>query len=938
MSRTDDLASLFTNRPSGTANPVIVSSRGSDVGFHQGELVEFDNDTGANVVRIAGATLTNVPLLGTMEAFALKPGDVVGILRYKTAHFILGRIAVTGGDLTIRGGGIRYTDGPVPPTPATPIVTPIFQGLKVAWDGIFPGVNTTAWSDDFTASLADDYTFALSGSKTDPPTINGTGGVVHDSADGGSFALLDLGMSEVDLTIGGEWDTQQWRNWSLAACVDLPATFGTTSDFESRLATGYQLDVRNWDDVTLFRNGVEVASAAQPPFTGAFHMRLQVQEGHIRGRWWAATDPEPGTWAIDYTDASPLDGGAAGFGASNSANRATTQNGPFVVVGDLSADRTIDWARVEIHVSDVDGFTPTPETLRSTIESPIGAEVTLAFPPDSPTQFVRLVSRSLAGKASEPSEQASGTPGTVDEFIGEIGSGTRIFYGPDEPVDPIEGELWYHETGVGTGLYVTERFTGGVWVEVELAGINQAIADALAAQLTADSKNQVFRQTTEPVATATGDVWFDTDDGNKCYRWDGAVWAPVQWGNGAIEPGSLVASNVIATGTISTALLEAQAVTADKMAVGTITAASGIIGSAAITDANIQNLTASKITAGTLSAALLLSGAIRTATSGARVSLDSTGLKVFNSSDAEIVSLLSTGDATFRGTVEAASATGASILIDPSVPELVAESDDANALTLTVVGSGTAGHIPQLLWHLDGWADGNIYADEDGGNQASLNLTSPGVGAGNTASIVLAGRDIAGPVPATIIELNAEYVRFQPFGTLQLGSSDSTQNNFVINGRDQGRGMVPNGWTTSTIVHPNAVAEAVAFSSGTISFRDGRAYMLTMKGLVRGDRTGGAATAEIRVRKGTTTAGMELLRSREIYCHTKDRSYPYYFSFVVANTTGATVATQICTTYQNVTGTTPGNVQLVATSTEPAYMLVEDVGIASDYTDARQIT
>jgi hypothetical protein len=740
MSRTDDLSSLFTTRTSGVAGPAIIAGPGrSDVGFHQGQLVEFDNTTGTNQIRIGDTILTDVPLLGTVEAFALQPGDVVGVLRYKSQYFILGRIQVAGGDLTIRGGGINYVDGPAPPTPSAPVVTPIFQGLKVAWDGLFA------------------------------------------------------------------------------------------------------------DDAAI----------------------------------------------------------------------------------------TVDWARVEVHVSDVDGFEPDPAvTFRAAIENPAGGEVTLAFPPDAPAQFVRLVSRSLAGKTSPASVQASGTPGTVDEFIGEIGSGTRIFYGPDEPVDPIEGELWFEE--VTPGEYVIKRFAGGVWVELPSQEAADAVAQAVAAQATADTKVQTYSQDAEPAPPlVVGDLWIDTDNGNRVFRWDGSSWLPHSFGNGAIEPGSLIASDVIATGTISTALLEAQAVTADKMAVGTITAASGIIANAAITDANIQNLTASKITAGTLSAALLLSGAIRTATSGARVSLDSTGLKVFNASNAEIVSLLSSGSATFRGTVEAASSTGAFILIDPDTPELVAESDDGNSVSLSVVGSGVAGHIPQLLWGLSGWTPGRIDVDEDGGNQASLNLESPGVGAGNSASIAITGRNIAGPVPATVIELNAEFVNFQPLATLSLGTSESTENNFVINGRDQGRGMVANGWTTSTAVATASVAEAVAFSTGTINFRDGRAYMLTMKGLVRNATS--ANQVETRVRKGTTVAGMELLRSREVYCHQANRSYPYFFSSPVANTTGSTVATQLCMTYESVTSG-GGASQLVATSTEPAYILVEDIGVASDYPNARQIT
>lgn len=44
----------------------------------------------------------------------------------------------------------------------------------------------------------------------------------------------------------------------------------------------------------------------------------------------------------------------------------------------------------------------------------------------------------------------------------------------------------------------------------------------------ANSKNTVFRQTSAPTASAVGDLWIDTDDGNKMYRWSGSAWVVVQ--------------------------------------------------------------------------------------------------------------------------------------------------------------------------------------------------------------------------------------------------------------------------------------------------------------------------------------------------------------------------------------------------------------------------
>jgi hypothetical protein len=44
---------------------------------------------------------------------------------------------------------------------------------------------------------------------------------------------------------------------------------------------------------------------------------------------------------------------------------------------------------------------------------------------------------------------------------------------------------------------------------------------------TVGTKSRTFAQTSAPTATATGDLWIDTDDSNKFYRWDGAAWVAV---------------------------------------------------------------------------------------------------------------------------------------------------------------------------------------------------------------------------------------------------------------------------------------------------------------------------------------------------------------------------------------------------------------------------
>jgi hypothetical protein len=80
---TDDLSPLFTG--------------GADaVRFRQGTITAWNASTGANTIDVAGGTLTDVPILNTGEAIALKAGHIVGLLAFGSAWFILGRITPPG--------------------------------------------------------------------------------------------------------------------------------------------------------------------------------------------------------------------------------------------------------------------------------------------------------------------------------------------------------------------------------------------------------------------------------------------------------------------------------------------------------------------------------------------------------------------------------------------------------------------------------------------------------------------------------------------------------------------------------------------------------------------------------------------------------------------------------------------------------------------------
>lgn len=104
---------------------------GGDVGFTQGTIISWDEATGVNTVQLGGTggpIVSNVRVLSTSNSIMLSPTDVVGLLRFQSTYFILGRIQApgSGAALQIRSaevaalestGSTTYTDlatfGPV---------------------------------------------------------------------------------------------------------------------------------------------------------------------------------------------------------------------------------------------------------------------------------------------------------------------------------------------------------------------------------------------------------------------------------------------------------------------------------------------------------------------------------------------------------------------------------------------------------------------------------------------------------------------------------------------------------------------------------------------------------------------------------------------------------------------------------------------------------
>ena len=124
--------------------------------------------------------------------------------------------------------------------------------------------------------------------------------------------------------------------------------------------------------------------------------------------------------------------------------------------------------------------------------------------------------------------QLCATKTEVNALNALVGLKSTVYYLAAAPTEGMAtGDLWI-DTDDGNKLY---RYSGTAWVAVDDARLQQALAAAGTAQATADGKIRTFSQPSAPTGMKAGDVgdlWIDTDDNNKLYRWSGTGWVNVQ--------------------------------------------------------------------------------------------------------------------------------------------------------------------------------------------------------------------------------------------------------------------------------------------------------------------------------------------------------------------------------------------------------------------------
>lgn len=118
----------------------------------------------------------------------------------------------------------------------------------------------------------------------------------------------------------------------------------------------------------------------------------------------------------------------------------------------------------------------------------------------------------------------------AEQALNAAGEGITTYYGEENPTDPAEGSLWVRNAAGVKGIW---RYDGTQWVNLQDDVLYDAMQAAGDAKAIADKKIITFCQDESPTnsndtALSVGDLWIDTNDKNKMYRYDGSKWVDVQ--------------------------------------------------------------------------------------------------------------------------------------------------------------------------------------------------------------------------------------------------------------------------------------------------------------------------------------------------------------------------------------------------------------------------
>jgi hypothetical protein len=183
-------------------------------------------------------------------------------------------------------------------------------------------------------------------------------------------------------------------------------------------------------------------------------------------------------------------------------------------------------------------------------------------------------------------------------------------------------------------LYTTQKvlYSSGAFAYTDVQ-LSSVYSYAKAAKTTADGKNKIIPSATQPSSTGLvqGDLWFQLDSNKN-------VVGIQVWNGSSFADYLLLANEILVAGSVGTTQIKDGAVTTDQ-----VTASEALLNKLLV-----REIQADEIDVGSLAAAIIISNLFQTASSGARVVMNSAGITAYDAS----------GNVTFRvnsadGTVQA---------------------------------------------------------------------------------------------------------------------------------------------------------------------------------------------------------------------------------------------------------------------------------------------
>lgn len=331
----------------------------------------------------------------------------------------------------------------------------------------------------------------------------------------------------------------------------------------------------------------------------------------------------------------------------------------------------------------------------------------------------------------------------IDDFVtltdpaaqASADSKNATYYQDNEPTGGTYevGDMWV-DTNDNNKLY---NWDGTDWVLTQ---------DSATAQATADGKAKTYVQDNEPTGGAynIGDLWIDTNDGNKLYRYSGTAWVSAQ--DGAISTAQSTANgknkvyyDTAAPGSTPNTAGDIWWQYSSGIVIAQFVGAGGTTWtSAPIGNAVIANLDAGKITTGFLDVAgtvKITTSATASGTGGftPRIEINSSGFFAYNGSVAT-VSITNTGTAVFTGSIVGssfestnfASGNGVSVSSVGSLDRILLDAANSNKLAITANSSGAVIFGPGSLSFISMPNGGSVFISTNLSSGAQVTFATTG--------------------------------------------------------------------------------------------------------------------------------------------------------------------------------------------------------------------